>query len=65
MDYKEVIEMLQREGADLVKRGHWSIAERYQCAVNVMKELQQYKQLDILDGVRGGRWTSSRRKNHC
>ena len=64
MDYKEVIEMFQRDGADLAKRGYWSMAERYQCAVNVMKELQQYKQLDILDGVRG-RWTSSRRKNHC
>ena len=49
MDYQEAIEMFKRDGAALAKRGHWNMAERYQCAIDAMKELQLYKELGTLE----------------
>lgn len=47
MDYHEALEMFERDAVDLEKRGHLDMAERYQCAIDAMKELQEYKVLNM------------------
>lgn len=47
MDYQEALEMFERDVVNFAKQGYWGMADRYQCVIDAIKELKQYKALNM------------------